>query len=176
MIVLLELFWSFVKIGFTSFGGTSMIPLVNSEMLDHGWMTVSEVSDIVAIAEMSPGPLGLNCATFAGMRVAGAVGAIAATLGVLTPSFSLCLLAAVFFERFKESRLMGQIMAGVRPACIGLIFGVMLAMALSTYAIDNSISLSAVGIGLLDALLLIKFKLSVPLVIVLSAGLGLLCF
>ena len=64
--ILLELFWSFCKIGFTSFGGLSMVPLINSEMLSHGWMTLSEVSDIVAIAEMTPGPLGLNCATFAG--------------------------------------------------------------------------------------------------------------
>ena len=63
--ILLELFWSFCKIGFTSFGGLSMVPLINSEMLSHGWMTLSEVSDIVAIAEVTPGPLG-NCATFAG--------------------------------------------------------------------------------------------------------------
>ena len=58
MMVLLELFVSFLKIGFTSFGGLSMIPLITSEMTAHGWMTASEVSDIVAIAEMTPGPLG----------------------------------------------------------------------------------------------------------------------
>ena len=68
--VLLELYISFLKIGFTSFGGLSMIPLISSEMLSHGWMTASEVSDIVAIAEMTPGPLGLNSATFAGLRTA----------------------------------------------------------------------------------------------------------
>ena len=54
--VYLELFWSFVKIGFTSFGGLSMIPLINHEMVSHGWMTLEEVADIVAIAEMTPGP------------------------------------------------------------------------------------------------------------------------
>lgn len=69
--VLIDLFISFLKIGFTSFGGLSMIPLITSEMTEHSWMTASEVSDIVAIAEMTPGPLGLNCATFAGMRTAG---------------------------------------------------------------------------------------------------------
>ena len=72
--VFFELFWSFCKIGFTSFGGLSMVPLINSEMVSHGWMSVSEVSDIVAMAEITPGPLGLNCATFAGMRVAGILG------------------------------------------------------------------------------------------------------
>ena len=66
--ILLQLLWSFTKIGFTSFGGLSMIPLISSEMQVHQWMTAEEVSDIVAIAEMTPGPLGLNCATFAGIR------------------------------------------------------------------------------------------------------------
>ena len=85
--VLLDLFWSFCKIGFTSFGGLSMVPLINSEMMAHSWMTLAEVSDIVAIAEMTPGPLGLNCAIFAGTRVAGLLGAVCASLGVLSPSF-----------------------------------------------------------------------------------------
>ena len=100
--VLLELFWSFCKIGFTSFGGLSMVPLINHEMLSHGWMTLSEVSDIVAIAEMTPGPLGLNCATFAGTRVAGFLGAISASLGVLSPTFLICAVAAAAFEKFRE--------------------------------------------------------------------------
>ena len=74
--ILLQLFWSFCKIGFTSFGGVSMLPLINSEMLSHQWMTAAEIADIVAIAEMTPGPMGLNCATFAGIRVAGLTGAL----------------------------------------------------------------------------------------------------
>ena len=78
--VLLELFWSFCKIGFTSLGGLSMVPLINHEMLSHGWMTTMELSDILAIAEVTPGPLGLNCATFAGTRVAGLPGAVCANL------------------------------------------------------------------------------------------------
>ena len=87
--IYLKLLWSFIKVGFTSFGGLSMIPLIKSEMLSHGWMTESEVSDIVAIAEMTPGPLGLNCATFAGMRAGGIAGAIIANLGVLMPSLTV---------------------------------------------------------------------------------------
>ena len=99
--IYLQLFWSFVKVGFTSFGGLSMVPLISSEMLSHGWMSASEVADIIAIAEMTPGPLGLNCATFAGVRAAGVMGAVAASLGVMLPIFTLCLAAAVFFEKFK---------------------------------------------------------------------------
>lgn len=59
--LLLELYWSFTKIGFTSFGGISMVSLISDEMLAHGWLSIREISDIVAIAEMTPGPLGLNC-------------------------------------------------------------------------------------------------------------------
>ena len=66
MMVLLELFISFLKIGFTSFGGLSMIPLITSEMTSHGWMTAAEVSDIVAIAEMTPGSAGAELRDFCG--------------------------------------------------------------------------------------------------------------
>lgn len=69
--VLLELYWSFLLIGFSSFGGLSMIPQISDQVISHGWMNASQVTDIVAIAEMTPGPLGLNCATFAGMQLPG---------------------------------------------------------------------------------------------------------
>jgi len=134
MMVLLELFISFLKIGFTSFGGLSMIPLITSEMTSHGWMTAAEVSDIVAIAEMTPGPLGLNCATFAGMRTAGFLGAIAANLGTLSPTLTVCLLASIFFERFRTSNFMTKVMTGVRPACVGMIFGVIFSLCMTNYA------------------------------------------
>lgn len=130
----LQLFWSFLKIGFTSFGGLSMIPLISSEMLSHNWMTAEEVSDIVAIAEMTPGPLGVNCATFAGIRTAGFLGAVAANLGVLMPSLTLC------------------------P---------------TNYTESSGVSIPAILIGILDTVSLLKFKISIPKVILLSAVLGL---
>ena len=163
--VLLELIWSFTKIGFTSFGGLSMIPLITSE-----------VSDIVAIAEMTPGPLGLNCATFAGIKAAGIPGAFAANFGVLMPTLTLCLLAAVFFEKFKTNRRMGQIMVGVRPVCVGLIVGVMVSLSMSNYIIESVVSLPAIGIAVLDLVLLLRFKISIPKVILISAALGLIIF
>lgn len=178
--VLIELFWSFLKIGFTSFGGLSMIPLITSEMLSHGWMSASEVSDIVAIAEMTPGPLGLNCSTFAGIRTAGPLGAAVACLGVLTPSLTLCAVAAVFFTRFKNSRRMVQILTGVRPSCIGLVAGVIVSLSLTNYVQGGvagaPVSYASIGIGLVDLALLLKWKVSIPKVICLSAVLGLLCF
>ena len=173
--ILFDLFWSFCKIGFTSFGGLSMVPLINSEMLSHGWMTISEVSDIVAIAEMTPGPLGLNCATFAGTRVAGLTGAVFASLGVLSPTLLICSVAAVMFEKFRESDFMKKVMSGIRPACLGLILAVICSLTVTNYTgAAGGISPRAVLIGSLSAGLLLKFEISIPKVILLSAVLGLL--
>lgn len=174
MSVLLQLFWSFCQIGFTSFGGMSMVPLINDEMVSHGWMTVSEVSDIVAIAEMTPGPLGLNCATFAGMRVAGILGAAISVLGVLAPTFTICAVAAVFFEKFKNSRALKNIMVGVRPAALGIILAVIVTLSCTNYLVDGVLSWKTVVIALVSLFLMLKQKWSVPKVIVLSALLGLL--
>ena len=174
--VLLELLWSFIKIGFTSFGGLSMIPLITDEMLSHGWMTASEVSDIVAIAEMTPGPLGLNCATFAGIQAAGVPGAIAANLGVLSPTLTLCAVAAVFFEHVKNNHRMEELLVGVRPTCLSMTAGVMFSLSGNSQTASGSVSLPAAAIGVLDLVLLLKYRWGVPAVIGLSALLGLGCF
>lgn len=171
---LFQLFWSFCQIGYTSFGGMSMVPLINDEMVGHGWMTASEVSDIVAIAEMTPGPIGLNCATFAGMRVAGILGSLISALGVLMPTFTICAVAAVFFQKFKDSRILKNIMVGVRPAALGIIFAVMITLSRTNYLVAGAVSFKAVAVGLIAFFLLTKGKWSVPKVLILSAFLGLL--
>ena len=172
--ILLQLFWSFCKIGFTSFGGVSMLPLINSEMLSHQWVTAAEIADIVAIAEMTPGPMGLNCATFAGIRVAGLTGALSASLGVLTPTFTLCAAAAIFFERFKNSPLLKQMMLGVRPVCIGLVCAVLVDLFQSSYLAGGAPVMGNLLIGILALALLLKAKWSVPKVILIGGLLGLL--
>ena len=176
ILTLLKLFWSFLKIGFTSFGGLSMIPLISHEVVSNGWMNLSEVSDIVAIAEMTPGPLGLTCATFAGIHAAGIPGAIVANLGVLSPTFTVAALAAVFFQKFQKSHRMDQILTGVRPVCIGLLIGVIASFCQTNYVIDSAVSIPAILIGLIDLLLLFKWQVSIPKVILLSAVLGLIFF
>lgn len=174
MMTILELFWSFCKIGFTSFGGLSMIPLINSEMISHQWMSMSEVADIIAIAEMTPGPLGLNCATFAGMRIAGLAGALIANLGILIPTFTVCAAAAVGIEKFRDSKILKDMMIGVRPVCLGLILAVLLSLSKTNYFLNGRISLPAVFIGLTGFYLLFRRKWSIPKVILLSAVLGLI--
>lgn len=174
--VCLELFVSFLLIGFTSFGGMSMIPLINSQMLAHGWMTLEEIADIVAVAEMTPGPLGLNCATFAGARVAGFWGALSASAGVLFPSFTLCLAAAAFIEKFKDNRLLRHSIYGIRPVCIGMIAGVVINLSLVNYSGDGflGVSWTSLAIGGIAFALMRFAKLSVPKTILIAAALGLL--
>ena len=174
--VLLDLYWSFLLIGFGSFGGLSMIPQITSEVLSHGWMTAEQVTDIVAIAEMTPGPLGLNCATFAGMQAAGVPGAIAANLGTMTPSLTLRVLAAVFFQHFKNSRIVRHLLTGVRPACLGMVLGVLVSLSLSTYIGEGSLRLPSIAIGIVDSVLLLKCKVSIPKVLLFSVGMGLVLF
>ena len=173
--IYMQLYLSFLQIGFTSFGGLSMISVINQQMGLHGWMTVSEVADIIAIAEMTPGPLGINCATFAGLRVACFPGALAAMLGVLTPTFTLCLVIGIFFQRFKQSNMMQKALYGIRPACIGLTFGAITSLTLSNYVVDSEISLPAVLIGLIGFLLYYSKKINVPLLLLIS-GVGALLF
>ena len=154
-----------------------MIPLISSEMISHGWMTASEVSDIVAIAEMTPGPLGLNCATFAGMRAAGVLGAFVANMGALSPTFTLAAIAAVFFDHFRNSKRLGQIMTGVRPACVGMVAGVVIDLALVNYSDSlGNIHVSSLILGIVDLVMLIKFKVSIPKVLLFSAIVGIIIY
>lgn len=171
---LFQLFWSFCKIGFASFGGLSMLPLINDEMLSHQWMNSSEIADIVAIAEMTPGPIGLNCATFAGIRVAGIAGALSANVGVLVPTFTICAAAAVFFERFKNSKALKYVMFGVRPVSIGLIFAVFIDLCRSNYFFEGAPVIPNVLTGVVALVLLMKYKLSIPKVILIGAALSLI--
>lgn len=172
--VLLELFISYVKVGFCSFGGLSTIPLISDEMLSRGWMTSQQLADMVAIAEMTPGPLGINCATFVGMQVAGVPGAIVASLGVMMPSLTICLLVAHFMVRFKDSKPVQHTLYGIRPVAFALIFRVLFPMARENYFSGETVAVlwPAVLAGAVAALLLFKFKRSIPLVVLVCAVIG----
>jgi len=172
MKTLLDLYLVFLKIGVCSFGGLSMIPVINQEMVSHHWMTLEEVADIIAIAEMTPGPLGVNAATFAGMRAAGLPGAVAANLGVLTLAFTVCLAASAFLARLKGNPYLERFTYGIRPVCVGIMLATCVTMA-PNYQIAGGVSPGAVAIGVMALALLVKFKWSIPKVIGVAAVLGL---
>ena len=137
----------------------------------------ADLTNLIAIAEMTPGSLGVNAATFAGTKTAGMPGGVFAVLGVLSPTLTLTLLAAAFFQKFRTSRVMSYIMKIVKPVCIGMVLGVLVGLCRQTCITEaGGISLPGIAIGILCFVLLQKFKLSVPKVIGIAAVLGLVCF
>ena len=174
--VYLSLFLSFMKIGFTSFGGMSMIPLILEEMQKNNWMTAKDLTNLVAIAEMTPGPLGINCATFAGTQTAGVLGGIIAVAGVLMPTFTLTLSVAIFFNLFKNNKIMECVMSFVKPICIAMILSVICTLSVENYRLFEHTDLIAIALGALMFFLIQKRKWSVPKVISLSALLGIILY
>lgn len=172
--IYLTLYWIFLKIGITSFGGTSMIPLISDEMISHNWMTMQEVANIVAIAQSIPGPLGINCATFAGTRTAGAAGAICAVLGVLTPSLTIGILASHYLNKLKDTSFMQRILSGTRPTCIALIITTVLSLAQTTIVPETGVSYFSILITVIITFLMYKKKMNIPQCILVAAILGLI--
>ena len=113
-----SLFWTFFKIGlFTFGGGYAMLPLIESACVDRrGWITHEEMLQITVIAESTPGPVAINCATFVGNRRGGFFGALAATLGVVLPSFLIMLGISLVFRRFVEIPLVANVFRGIKIA------------------------------------------------------------
>ena len=125
------LFRTFFKIGlFTFGGGYAMIPLIESVCVDRwGWITHEEMLRITVLAESTPGPIAINCATFVGNRRRGFWGAAAATAGVVLPSFGIILLISGFLEQFLEIRIIASAFRGIRVAVGLLILDVGIRMA-----------------------------------------------
>ncbi len=120
------LFFTFFKIGaFTFGGGYAMISLIEDECVEkHGWMTHEEMADMTAIAESTPGPISINCATHIGFRRFGVLGAALTTLGVVLPSFIIILLIANFFDAILEVPIINAAFRGIRVAVALLILRV----------------------------------------------------
>lgn len=116
------LFTMFFRIGLFSFGGgLAMLPLIFQSVQDFGIMTSHEFSNLVALSQVTPGPIAVNAATYVGFNYAGVLGAMTATLGVCLPSFILILLVMKFMEKFKESKGLEGAFLGIRPVTVGLI-------------------------------------------------------
>lgn len=122
--IYLQLFLSYLKIGFFGFGGGyAMISLIYNEVVvQNGWLTASELADVAAISQMTPGPIAINCATYVGYTVTGnAWGSLLATVAVSLPSMTLMLLATRFYLKLRGNRHFEGAMAGMQPMMIGLI-------------------------------------------------------
>ena len=120
----LQLFWTFFKIGLFGFGGGyAMLSLIQGEVVTrYGWLTSQQFTDIVAVSQMTPGPIGINSATYVGYTATGSVwGSIVATSAVVLPSFILMLTISKFFLKYQHHPLVESVFKGLRPAVIGLL-------------------------------------------------------
>ena len=121
--IYLQLFLSFLQVGaFSIGGGYAAMPLIQSQVVtSHGWLTMSEFTDLITIAEMTPGPIAVNSATFVGIRIAGVGGAVIATLGCILPSCLIVSLLAFVYYRYKQLSALQSVLASLRPAVVALI-------------------------------------------------------
>jgi chromate transporter len=171
--IFLELFLTFFKIGALTFGGGyAMIPLIEAEVLSHGWLELSELIDFIAVSESTPGPFAINIATFIGSQQAGPFGSVCATLGVVMPSFIIILIVANFYERFKKSKAVSGCMSGLRPAVVGMIASAVLSVAVEVFmptGFDTTIFTDPaiyVSLGIFAVSVFLSFKKLHPIFIV----------
>ena len=122
MSVLFQLFFAFIQVGlFSVGGGYAAIPLIQNQIVDiHKLMTLGEFTDLITIAEMTPGPISINSATFVGTRLAGITGAVLCTLGCIIPSFIICLTLAHFYYKYRNFSGVQTVLSALRPAVVAL--------------------------------------------------------
>ena len=122
--IYLQLFYTFFIVGlFTFGGGYAMLSLIQNEVVvNHAWITAQEFTDMVAISQMTPGPIGINSATYVGYAVTGNIfGSLLATIAVSLPSFIIILSICRIYEKFKKSNVFASLMKTIRPVVIGMI-------------------------------------------------------
>lgn len=137
----LELFISFCKIGLFGFGGGyAMLPLIQHEIVDvpHSWLTLGEFTDIVAISQLTPGPVAINCATYVGYTVTKSLwGAILATFGVCLPPLIIMCILSKFYIKFRKNEYMERVFSILKPATVGLIAAAGIILVNKANFIDN---------------------------------------
>ncbi len=195
--IFIQLFWVFFVIGlFTFGGGYAMLSLIQTQVVvTHSWLTESAFTDIVAISQMTPGPIGINCATYVGYEVlqnagashlVGILGSLTATLAVMLPSFLIVLAIVRFYTRFKDNRIFEGMMSWLRPAVTGLIGAAALILMFKADWTGGRMALSVVRDNFSDWISWVLFAAAMvaslafkvgPIPIILAGGLlGLLIY
>jgi chromate transporter len=175
MEILIELFCSFVVIGLGAYGGGLVtIPLIQHELVaNRNWLLFSEMAEILAIAQITPGPIGINAATFAGFRVHGVIGAAAATLAVILPSMIILTLILPFIDRFSKNYHFRRLRKGLQLGVLSLIL-----FAVWSYGVMAIEGWLDLGIALAAFVLLVAFEKKLhPVIVILAGGVvGILLF
>lgn len=171
--LLLQLFVSFFTIGFFSYGGGyAMIPFIEREIVvRQAWLTAEQFIDIIAIAEVTPGPIAVNSATFVGYKIAGVGGSIVATIGVVAPSLLVLMLIAYLFIRYQGAPGLKAAFAAMRPAVVVLIAMAAISLGQKTITDFRSIILAVTVL-----VLMLNTKINPILLLLASGVIGALIF
>jgi len=183
--IFFELFINFFFIGLTSIGGgLSTIPLMTEILTSRGWMIQTEIIDMIAISEMTPGPIGINMATYAGNKTAGILGGVSATLGLVAPSIIIIIIVAHFYTKYRDNEYVSRTMKIIRPVVTGLIAAVCANLAvISLLNIELAresgsflqiFNIMPILIGIIVFIANFKFKVHPVILIVSSAVIGII--
>ena len=154
--IYLRLYFEFFKIGlFAVGGGMATFPFLSALGAKTGWFTQSQLADMIAVSESTPGPIGVNSATYVGFTICSVPGALAATLGLTTPSIIIIILIAAFLKNFKDNRFVKSVFRCLRPASVGLITVAGLAVAKLVFVPSHDIHINLPGNIILAAALLV---------------------
>lgn len=139
---------SFLKIGAFSFGGGyAVVAFIQREVVEgHGWISPEDFVNIVAIAEMTPGPIAVNSSTFVGYKIFGVLGGILCSASTLAIPFILALIVAIYFSKFKDNVYLKNVLSGIRPAVIGLIAASCLSVGKISFETWHSVIFFAVAL------------------------------
>lgn len=179
--LLLKLFFAFIQVGlFSVGGGYAAIPLIQEQIVNiHGLMTLEEFSDLITVAEMTPGPISINSATFVGMRIAGIPGVLICSIGCIIPSFCICLLLAHFYYKYRTVSGVQVVLGAMRPAVVALIASagasiLMLGLfqAELQQVVLGNLRVVELGIFVIALFLLRKFKMNAVTIILGSGVVG----
>lgn len=172
MIKLIQLAFEFFKTGlFAVGGGLATVPFLYEMGKKFGWFTIEMLSTMVGVSESTPGPIGVNMATYVGYTVAGFLGAIIATLSLVAPTIIVISIIAKYFQRFKDSKLVKNIFAGLKPAVVAFIAMACLSLLSSTLFV-NTFNINWKCLVLFIGLFIFnqKYPKHHPIVIIVSAA------
>ena len=181
---LLLVFWTFFKIGlFTIGGGYAMIPMIESEVMNRGWIDEAELANFLAISESTPGPFAINVATFIGFRQFGVLGSLVATLGMVLPSFIIIIAIFKIYEKVISNKCVKAVLNGIKAVVIGLILAVVANLAVDElFVFDGDTFVSVrwasvvISVILVALMLIFKKKMHPILLILISAVLGIIAY
>jgi len=183
--IYLELLWSFFQIGLFSIGGGyAAMPLIQHQVVDvHPWLTMTQFADIMTIAEMTPGPIAINSATFVGIQVAGLPGALVSTAGCILPSCVIVMTLAYVYYRFRGLSMVQGVLAGLRPAVVAMIASAGISLITLSFFGQRSLPADWSGLNYISAVIfgaglfiLRKWKIN-PIYVMAGAGaLGVLLY